>query len=488
MNISCHGVSRCLKAHPLLRLLKLCGDSMEEKEKKSGKGYRFDKNGWIYLHIEGGAFERGFQHGFLLHEELATILKSLKYVTYFNTGKTWEFFVDAAVTLFLKFLEGSNEFEEFLDEMQGIASGAQQGGAAVTWQDILTWNAYVELTYYWWPNAIKTYSYAPTICCKDHCSAFMAHRDATKDGTIVMAHNLWSNFEIGQFFNLILDMNPLNGYKIFMESSPGFICSMTDYFITGAGIMGTETSMCGFSLYDENGVPEFLRVRRAMQYADNLTEFVNIMKKRNNGGYANSWLLGDRKTHDIMRFELGLKLYSVELNPEKGFFVGFNAPIDPRIRNLECSDTGFADIRSHQGARQVRLSQLMKEYYGKIDCDTAQIIIADHKDVYPDETNPKENPCSRTVCGHFELDDRAYMSDPSLPKPYQPLGAVDGKVCDSNMAENLSFWARWGNSCGMPFDAHKFLDKHPQWNYLEGYLFSRPHQDWTKFSAGQKPG
>jgi hypothetical protein len=463
-------------------------------KEKSGKGYRFSEKGWIYLHIEGDAFERGFQHGFLLHNELATILKSLKYITYFDTGKPWEFFVDAAVSLFTKFLEGSNDYQEFLDEMQGIAAGAQQKGTNITWEDILTWNVYEELTDYWWPNAINEYRYTPSICCKDHCSAFMAHREATKDGKIVMAHNSWNNFEIGQFSNVVVDINPLTGNRIFMQTSPGFIDSFADFFVTSAGIMGLETTIGGFNMYDENEVPEFLRVRRAMQYADSLTDFVNIMKKQNNGGYANTWLVGDIKTGDIMRFEQGLKYYNVELNPEKevfvhkkGFFVGFNAPLDPRIRNLECSNTGFCDIRRHQGARQVRLPQLIEEYYGEIDCDIAQTILADHKDVYLQQQTGelKDNPCARTVCGHYELDDRAYMSDPSRPKPYRPRGAVDGKVCDSDMAKNLSFWARWGSSCGKPFIAEEFLKNHPQWGYLEGYLFDRPHQEWAQFSAGQ---
>ena len=465
------------------------GDTMEDK--KSGNGYRFDENGWIYLHIEGDAFERGFQHGVLVAPELKQIQKSLKYLTYSNTGKPWEFFVDAAVSLFLKFLN-NDENEEFLNEMQGIAAGAKQGGTKITWQEVLAWNAYEELTDYWWPTAVEKYRYAPSVCCKDHCSAFIAHKEVTEDGKIVMAHNSWGNFEIVQFQNLILDIQPSKGYRIFMQSAPGFIDSLADFFVTGAGIMGTETTIGGFSLYDEDEVPEFIRVRRAMQYAESLEAFVNIMKKRNNGGYANSWLLGDTQTRDIMRFELGLKFYNVELNPEKGYFVGFNAPLDPRIRNLECSNTGFADIRRHQGARRIRLPQLIdgiaKE--NKINCETAKKILADHGDVYlkqRGDPNWENNPSSRTVCGHYELDDRAFMSDPSRPKPYQPRGAVDGKVCDSTMAQELSFWARWGTSCGMPFDAEKFLNDHPQWNHLRDYLFSRHHQDWTKFSAGQIP-
>jgi hypothetical protein len=35
----------------------------EGKVVREGNGYRYDSNGWIYLHIEGEPFERGFQHG-----------------------------------------------------------------------------------------------------------------------------------------------------------------------------------------------------------------------------------------------------------------------------------------------------------------------------------------------------------------------------------------------------------------------------------------
>jgi hypothetical protein len=78
-----------------------------------------------------------------------------------------------------------------------------------------------------------------------------------------------------------------------MQSVPGYIHSMADFFVTDAGIMGTETSIGGFGDYDPNEVPEFFRVRKAMQYADDLDEFVKMMEKKNNGGYANSWLLAD---------------------------------------------------------------------------------------------------------------------------------------------------------------------------------------------------
>jgi len=443
-----------------------------ETKPETGKGYRFDRNGWIYIHIEGDPHERGYQHGYLVAPELQEILRSLKYLTYWNSGMQWEFFVEAGEKLFVDRVD-----QEFLDEIKGIADGAKDAGVDVTWQEILTWNGYEELTDYWWPNVQE--GRLDQNINKEHCSAFIATGSATEGGKILMAHNSWNAFEEGQFANLILDIKPARGHRMFMQAAPGYIDSFSDFFVTDAGLMGTETTIMGFSQYDPNEEPEFSRIRKAMQYANSLDEIVDLMKKRNNGGYANSWLLADANTGEIMRLELGLKYYNVERTKD-GYYVGFNAPTDPRIRNLECSSTGYTDIRWASGARRVRLTQLMREHHGKIDAEVAKRILADHYDVYLE----KENPCSRTVDGHYELDAFEYW--PSR-QPYRPMGAVDGKVTDSDMAKKLSFWARWGSSCGMPFDARKFLAEHTQWSHLEGYLKDRPSQPWTSFSAGESP-
>ena len=45
--------------------------------------------------------------------------------------------------------------------------------------------------------------------------------------------------------------------------------------------------------------------------------------------------LGDTATNEIMRFEGGLKFYKVDKTTD-GYFVGFNAPLDPRIQNFGC--------------------------------------------------------------------------------------------------------------------------------------------------------
>ena len=162
------------------------------------------------------------------------------------------------------------------------------------------------------------------------------------------------------------------------------------------------------------------------------------LTKNNSGDYASTWYFGDTNTNEIMRIELGLKYTPVE-RTKNGYFIGFNAAYDPRIRNLESVNIGYDDIRRHQGARRVRLEQLMREHKGAIDEHVAKQIIADHYDVYLN----KINLCSRTVCSHYELDDRAFMSQADRPKPYAPRGAVDGKVITSNLARESKFMGIW---------------------------------------------
>ncbi len=42
-----------------------------------GPGYRYPKAGWIVLHIEGGPYERGYQHGRLMAPEIAAFMRRI---------------------------------------------------------------------------------------------------------------------------------------------------------------------------------------------------------------------------------------------------------------------------------------------------------------------------------------------------------------------------------------------------------------------------
>ncbi|MDT5026465.1 MAG: hypothetical protein QOE61_2891, partial [Micromonosporaceae bacterium] len=123
-------------------------------------------------------------------------------------------------------------------------------------------------------------------------------------------------------------------------------------------------------------------------------------------------------------------------------------PNDPRIRNLECNDTGYDDIRQQTGARRVRWGQLLEQYQGRIDLDAGRQMLADTYDVYEERINPS----SRCICAHYGIDQQPYVSDPDAVWniPYFPGGSVDGKVTTSGMARDMAFTARFGRADGEP--------------------------------------
>ncbi len=452
---------------------------------KIKNGMRYEKNGWIYISVSGTPSERGFAYGKLLKEDMINVKRIVNFVIYNDFGVHWQFFVDATKKYFSPKIK--THFREYYDEMQGFAKGAN-----MTIHEVIAWNNYFTLTEGWWanmPEKERIMIYGDTNISasgsregggsgsQERCSAFISVGDWTKDGKIVVAHNNFSNFIDGQLAKYVIDIKPTNGNRILMMGFPGWIWSGTDFFVTSAGIIGTETTIGGFVAY-KNNIPISCRIRQAMQYGNTLDDYEQILLNQNSGDYANSWLFGDTNNNEIMRIELGLRFHNTE-RTKNGYFIGFNAPYDPRIRNLECVHTGFDDIRRHQGARRVRLEDLMNKHKGKINSTIAKDILADHYDVYLN----KNNPCSRTCCAHYEMDAREYMSDQSRPKPFQPRGALDGNVCDTTMAKNMSFELRWGNSCGMPFDKNKFCKEHREWEYLKEYLEDRPTQEWTMFYA-----
>ena len=432
-------------------------DSVKEEEWLK-KAYRYDKNGWIFLHIEGKPFERGFQRGYLTANEIDDFLKTLTYTQKFNTAKDLDFFVKASVKLFRNKVS-----EEYIEEMKGMAAGMEKAGKKVTFDEILFMNGSTDLDY-WWAKEKESQ--------KPGCSAFVATGDATADGKIVLAHNTWWGYTEGRFFNIIVDIVPDKGHRILMQSFGPLLYSGSDFFITDAGLIGTETTIGDFSGYNAKGTPVFERARKAMQYANNIDEWSQILIKNNNGAYANSWLLGDTKTNEIARLELGLKHYSLE-KKTSGYFTGSNVTDNIEILRDE-TRSSYVDIRDSSVARRVRWKQLMKKYHGAIDVEIAKRMLADHYDVYLE----KENPSSRTLCGHNELEDG---SIPGIWSAYYPGGAVDGKVVDTNMAKNWQIWAKWGSSCDIGFDAEQFLEKHPQYDWLEGYLKDLPANPWTIF-------
>ena len=439
-----------------------------ERQQWLSRGRRTERDGWIHLRIDGSPRERGFQHGYLLAKEIDSSLGTTRKRWEYRSGMDWPWLVGKAEAMFLPKID-----EELLAEIDGMVEGLGVAGVKTSRGEMIAYNAITELAGYWWPEVKATIGARSPDEPKVSCSSFIATGRMTRDGGIVLGHNTMTSYTTADC-NLVLEIVPRKGHRILMQGSPGWIHSGTDFFLTDAGLVGSETTISGFSGFDEKGVPEFVRMRRATQDAATIDEWCKVMREGNNGGYANGWLIGDVKTGEIARLELGLKHVGFERTKD-GYFVGSNLAEDVQIRRLE-TDQDETDIRVSDVARRVRWKQLMKENQGRIDLELAKAFEADHRDTFLGE----ERIGARSLCAHWESE----TGDPD-EVPFNPSGTVDAKVVDSAMAKRMAFWARWGSACGTPFDAASFLEKHPQFEWMTGILPSRASHGWTEFRAGE---
>jgi hypothetical protein len=434
---------------------------------------RREQHGWIFLHIEGEPRERGFQHGYLLAREIAESLRVRRELWVRKYGMDWPWLLKRTKAVFVPRVDREN-----LAEMDGIVEGLGAAGVRSSREEIVALNAWIELTGWWWPKVRKKLKEGGAPPPRDSCSAFIATGSMTRDGGIVLGHNTMGVYTEADTF-VVLDIVPRRGHRILMQAGPGLIHSSTDFFITDAGLVGAETTIDGIEGFDERGIPEFARMRRATQDASSIDEWCAIMKRGNNGGYPNAWLLGDVRTGEIARLEVGGKHVALSKTRD-GYFVGSNVPEDLKILRLE-TDLRDDDIRSSGVARRVRWKALMAQHRGAIDVELGKRLEADHYDAWL----RKDAPGARGLCAHGEVDPIPF--DPAGLPPYLPLGTFDGKVVDSAMARRMAFAGRWGAACGRPFDARTFLRAHPQFERMEGLLPSRPTQPWTELSARPRP-
>jgi len=429
-------------------------------------------NGWTFVHLQGTPHEIGFQNGYLLAPEIEDTLKVTILEQAHDNNKEWKFFRDAAKHMMWPHIE-----QEYREELQGIADGANAHGVKLDLWDVVALNAAEEWSYYVkeYDRTHKVKSTA-SLAVPEHCSAFVATGSYTKDGKVVIAHNNWTNYLDGERWTIIFDIVPAKGKRMLMDGLPGVIHSADDFVTNSAGIVITETTIGHFSGYDPDGIPEFVRARKAAQYSSSIDDFARIMKEGNNGGYANTWLVADVEKNEIGQLELGLKNVTLERKKD-GYFVGSNFPINENLIREE-TDYDTRDMSMSSNARRVRWEQLMAENKGKIDLAAAQRFLADHYDTFEN----KEDADERTLDGHIDLSPRG--SGPWQP-PFGMAGAVQNKAADASLVAAMSFSAAAGHACGMDFKAAEHVRAHPEFSWQKALQRDMNAYPWTTFNVAK---
>ncbi|MGA3186028.1 MAG: C45 family autoproteolytic acyltransferase/hydrolase [Bryobacteraceae bacterium] len=393
-----------------------------------GPAYRYPRGGWLYVHIEGAPYERGYQHGYLLAREIeqyidrcAAQLDSKSKRTAWENGRT------TANALFLRGFD-----KEILMEMKGIAEGAAAAGAKVNGRtidliDVVTLNTITELgelqaAMPMTPSGLEGLNlmkprYDPSktdVPVNARCSAFAATGKATRDGKMVIAHVTMWPLTLAEQTNIMLDIVPTEGHRVLMQSYPGGIQSGTDWYQNDVGVVLTETTI-EQSPFNMQGTPVAYRARRAIQYGDSVARVVELLSTRNNGLYTNEWIVGDARTNEIGMLELGTyktKFYSSAKNEwfggTEGFYWGCNNAKDLNVRLEYAPDPHGApqDLPFVPATRDVKWQEMYQQYKGKIDEGFAAL---------------------------------AFRTAPLVSST-----TMDAKIASSEMAKRMMMWALFG--------------------------------------------
>jgi hypothetical protein len=429
-----------------------------------GPGYRYAQDGWIVLHLDGGAYDRGVQHGRLLAPEIASYLRC--YATIQCPGAPTDGWNLTRTMVNSTFLRGFDR--EFLEEMKGIADGASAAGArfdnrAIDLVDIAALNLWPELmTLDEADNATPTGlegvafpSPRPLPAkspAEERCSAFVATGKATRDGHPVIGHITMFSLYASRWYNVWLDIKPDHGHRVTMQSYPAGIYSGMDYYLNDAGIALVETTIAQ-TRFDSTGKSLASRVRKAMQYASSIDGVAALLEDGNNGLYNNEWLLADMKTDEIAMLELGThasKLWRSSKHEwfagTEGFYWGCNNPKELKVRleTLPAVNDRPADLVWHPSDRDLKWLELYRQNNGQIDEDFAR---------------------------------RAFMTAPLCS-----AHALDAKYTSAALARDLKSWALFGPPLGhtwlpTPEESGRFKDIQP--------LVSNP---WTILGMAAAPG
>jgi Phospholipase B len=350
-----------------------------------GPAYRYPAAGWIYLHIEGQPYERGYQHGHLMAREIPEYLARCAAVL--GSKDHWDDYRTTANALFLRGFD-----REILEEMRGIAEGASDAGARwlgrrIDLLDIVVANTTVEMGEL--ASAVSTtptgleglrfaappYAGPKRDSVLDHCSAFAATGPATRDGKMVIGHVTWWPLTLAEQTNVLLDIKPASGHRMLIQSYPGGIESGTDWYQNDAGIVLTETTI-DQTPFNPEGTPVAFRARMAIQYSNSIDDVVRYLGTRNNGLYTNEWIIGDAKTNEIAIYDLGThhtRLWRSSKNQwfgdTPGFYWGDNNAKDLSVRLEDYPDPkGEPDYIPYvPEPRDLAWQELYRKYRGRID-------------------------------------------------------------------------------------------------------------------------
>ncbi len=353
-----------------------------------GEGFLEDREEMRVLHVKGTPYEMGYQHGFLLADDILEDCSIVMILVALQLCGTID--VSAALDCLLLDAQAVEPYipAEYMEELQGIADGLAAAGSPLTYEDILIWNTFADVVLY-------------------KCSTFSAWGDATTDGKLVLGRNTDSYVipEIQQK-PTVLVAQPDSGYAFIHPlvttgyGRPGSIGGTVGMNEAGI-VVAFHTSR------SENesmlGTPSAMIVRDILQYAGSINETVTILSDSPrcvglnyhvaDGQAGEAAVIETSATEIEVRYsEPGSDVLwtTNHYNCYPGWqgYLGYNmvpgqAPVYglADISTVEAWQASLSTSAPGTFQRYQRYEQLLSENYGAITIDTAIDIVSDRYDM-----------------------------------------------------------------------------------------------------------
>lgn len=210
---------------------------------KEGQGFLEKQNGQQILHLKGTPYERGYQHGVLLKEQIERNI-----ATYIDEPKSP---VPGRVEEFVKSLPVLMSYvpEHFIEEMKGVADGS-----GIHLRKIFTLNLFPEMF---------------------HCSGIAVSGEASKNGELyhvrVLDYSLGKNLQSTSVLQIV---EPENGLAFLNVSYAGFIGTVTG--MNQEKIALGEIGGLGYGSWQ--GMPMAFLLREILQKATSLDEVKTMLQ------------------------------------------------------------------------------------------------------------------------------------------------------------------------------------------------------------------
>ncbi len=345
------------------------------------------------IEVKGNPRERGQQQGKGARSQILRALARYRELIPKTTKLTWE----EALRQARKFLPyGEGNFPDFVEEIRGIAEGAN-----VPFHEVWTLNCYEGLT------EVQQHTWG--------CTCLAVRDDHSSDGHVLLAHNEdWNSVDRDNVY--LVRAKPDDG--------PAFIAMTYGPLLVNIGLNAEGIGVAINSVYATDGrvgVPRIL-FSRAVLSASTIGQAIRAcVPKMRAGGY--NYLLAD-SNGELYSVETSATTHDI-LNGGEGWLVHTNHYLSPRMRVLEQPGT-YAN--SH--VRLNRARRLLEGQLGQVTVVGLQAILRDHVN-HPN-----------SICGH---------EDPHDPPHERGLTLVS-LVMD--LVEHV-LWAAPGPPCENEYTAYR---------------------------------